>query len=193
MFNQIARMIQQALRPYDDQFAQLIGRVEELERRVRNQIRPGKVIDIDPANALVKVAYGGGCESPWIKWFAPAAGKIREYRCPSVGEQCALINYGGGDNSTQAWALCGIWSDEFAAPGDAEHLHIIDWGGGMKLTVDTDAKTVEWSAENGVTFNTKKLIGTGSVEDAVRTMQGDRDIFNAHTNGSKTTLPSPSM
>ncbi len=205
IFNSVIQLIQQALRPYDDQFATLTARVEELERRVRNTIQPGKVIEVDAPNARVKVQFGEN-QTPWIRWFAPSAGHISEYRCPSEGEQCALINYGGGDNSSQSWALCGIWSDKFPPPDDANSadLHIIDWGKGLRLEINREQQTVNWKVPNGMTFESPDLTVEGNIhadenivakqniEDFVRTMQDDRDIYNVHKNGPKTTPPSPS-
>lgn len=193
IFNSVIQLIQQALRPYDDQFATLTARVEELERRVRNSIQPGKVIEVDAAAAKIKVEFGEN-QTPWIRWFAPSAGQINEYRCPSKGEQCALINYGGGDNSSQSWALCGIWSDDFPPPEGANNadLHIIKWGDDIRLEINKDLQTVNWKVPNGVTFDTERLTSTGDVTDRTRTMQDDRDIYNVHKNGPKTTPPSPS-
>ncbi len=125
----VAQMIQQALRPYDDQHAAVLARIEELERRVRNQIQPARVIAIEDSGQRVQVQYGRNT-SPYLRWFTPAAGAIKEYRCPSVDEQCALINYGGGDNSTQAWVLCGIWSDQYPAPTGQTHLHLTEYPDG---------------------------------------------------------------
>lgn len=182
-------MIQSSQRPYDDQHAAVLARIEELERRVRNVIQPGRVVGIHESGQQVQVEYGGNA-TPFINWFAPAAGKIKEYRCPSIGEQCVLINYGGGDNSTQAWALCGVWSDKFPAPTDKPHLHVIDWGQGLRLEMDTEAKTARWTADGGVTFDTPQVESTGDVKDYKRTMQDDRDIYNLHVNGP-TPPPSP--
>lgn len=181
------QLIQQALRPYADQIAELTARIEELERRVRNGAQPARVIKIHESNQLVKVRYGGN-ESAWIKWFAPMAGVMTEYRCPSVGEQCVLINYGGGDNSTQAWVLCGVWSDEYPLPDDRPGVHTLDWGGGMRLEINSEAGTVDWWVPAKTTFHTPMLHGTEHVRDFKRTMQADRELYNTHIHG---VLPPP--
>lgn len=184
MFDQldsrVCQLIQQHLRPYDDEIARLTARVEELERRVRNIVQPARIYKIHDSKQLVKVKYGRN-ESPWLKWFAPMAGVMIEYRCPSVGEQVALINYGGGDNSTQAWVLCGIWSDEFPLPDDRPPVHTFDWGSGMRLEVNTAAGTVDWWVPTKVTFHTPLVHGTEHVRDFKRRMEDDRQIYNVHT------------
>lgn len=175
MYEQIVGLIHQALRPHDDQHASVLARIEELERRVRNIIQPGRVAAIHPNGTQIRVIYGRN-QTPWINWFAPAAGQMREYRCPSKGEQCVLINYGGGDNSTQAWALCGVWSDQYPAPADQPHLHVIDWGGGIRLEVDRSAGTASWSVPGGMALDTPDIQTTGELHTA-----GDQVAGNVST------------
>ncbi|MCV6588217.1 MAG: phage baseplate assembly protein V [Marinobacterium sp.] len=182
-------IVRQCLRDYDDKIAELEARLEEQARRTRNIIQPAKISQIHDSKQKVKVAYGRN-ESPWLKWFSSMQGQMREYRCPTVGEQCVLVNYGGGDNSTQAWVLCGVWCDEFPLPDNRPHVHTLDWGGGIRLEVDTSAGTVDWWVPTKTTFHTPMLHGTEHVRDFKRMMQGDRDIYNVHTHKA-TPPPSP--
>jgi len=162
----VAQMIQQALRPYDDQHASVLARIEELERRVRNQIQPAKVVGIHEGGQLVQVEYGRNV-SPFVRWFAPAAGKIKEYRCPSMGEQCVLINYGGGDNSTQAWVLCGIWSDRYPAPTDQTRLHVIEYPDGSSIVHDTQTGNHVWTITGNLVLDVEgKIIETATQHEA---------------------------
>lgn len=136
MFERIVELIQQALRPYDDQHAYVLAKLEDLERRQRNIVQPGRVIAIHPDGGLIKVQYGEN-QTPYIRWFTPSAGGINEYRCPSIDEQCVLINHSGGNNSTQAWVLCGVWSDKYPAPTDKPHLHVVEYPDGSVVEHDT--------------------------------------------------------
>ncbi|WP_051560187.1 phage baseplate assembly protein V [Marinobacterium jannaschii] len=162
MLERIAGLIQQALRPYDDKIAELVSDLEELQRRLDNIIRPGVVDDVHPGGKLVRVKSGRN-RTPWIKWMAPAAGAVREYRCPSVGEQVALLNYGGGDNSTQTWALCGVWSDQFNSPAGNPNHHLIDWGDGMSMLIDMEAQRVVWNVPGGMELDIPDIHSTGSI------------------------------
>nr|WP_306667906.1 phage baseplate assembly protein V [Oceanospirillum sediminis] len=167
------------MREYDDKIADLEARLEEQARRIRNIIQPAKISQIHDSKQKVKVTYGRN-ESPWLKWFSTMQGQMKEYRCPSVGEQCILINYGGGDNSTQAWALCGVWSDEFPLPDNRPHIHTMEWAPGFRLEINTQTGKVDWWVPTKVTFHTPLVHGTEHVRDFKRTMQEDRDIYNDH-------------
>lgn len=193
MFDQldhrVCQLIQQQLRVYDDKIAEMEAQLQEQARRIRNIIQPAKISQIHDSKQKVKVQYGRN-ESPWLKWFSTMQGQMREYRCPTVGEQCILINYGGGDNSTQAWALCGVWCDAFPLPDDRPHVHTLDWGGGIRLEVNTQTGKVDWWVPTKVTFHTPLVHGTEHVRDFKRTMQADREIYNVHKHGL-TPPPSP--
>lgn len=162
MLSLVADLIQKVLQPYDEKIAELVSDIEELERRLDNIIRPGVIKEVHPGGKLVRVKAGRNT-TPWIKWLAPAAGAVREYRCPTVGEQVALLNYGGGDNSTQSWALCGVWSDQFQSPSGNPDHHLIDWGGGMLLLIDRAAQTVTWSVPGGMELDTPNIHSTGDI------------------------------
>ncbi len=177
--SRVIQLVQHCLRDYDDKIAAMEAQLQEQARRIRNIIQPAKVSQIHSSNQLIKVKYGRN-ESPWLKWFSTMQGQMKEYRCPSIGEQCILINYGGGDNSTQAWVLCGIWCDEFLLPDNRPPVHTFDWGKGMRLEVNTATGTVDWWVPKKVTFHTPLLYGTEHVRDFKRRMEDDRGLYNDH-------------
>ncbi len=162
LFEQVSEFIDQRLSPYDDQITELMERLEDMERRLRGVVKPGRVIEIHPDGQRIKVAFGEN-QSPWINWFSSSAGAVREYRCPSIGEQCVLLNYGGGDNSMQSWALTGMPSNEFPRPEQNTKNHVIDWGGGMRFVVNTETQEVTWDIPKKLTINTPKIISTAEV------------------------------
>ena len=176
MLNLVVDLIRRALTPYDDQLAELKADIEDLQRRIDNIILPGKVVAAE--GDKVRVQFNNNL-TPWIKWIAPA-GDIIERRTPSVGEQCALLNFGGGDNSSQSWALCGVPSNSYTLPAGSADQHIIDYGNGMKIVMDRAAKTITWVAPGGVLFDTPLADFSGDVKDSTRTMAADRLIYNSH-------------
>lgn len=113
----IEAMVRDMLQPYLDRIEELSEETEDLRRRLQSIIRLGRVNAIHESGNLIKVQHGQ-LKTPFIRWFAYAAGETRDYRCPSVGEQAVLLNYGAGNNGTQTVALIGLFSDDFPAPSN---------------------------------------------------------------------------
>lgn len=111
----IEAMVRDMLQPYLERIEELSEETEELRRRLQNIIRLGYVCEIHESNTLIRVQHGA-LKTPFIRWFSDAAGDTADYRCPSVGEQAVLLNYGAGNNGTQTVALVGLFSDAFPAP-----------------------------------------------------------------------------
>ena len=153
MFSAIVDYIEERFLSYNDKLTELMASVEDLERRLRNVVQAGRVTEIHADGQRIKVAFGQN-ETPFINWFSASAGVVREYRCPSVGEQCVLLNYGGGDNSTQTWALTGMPSGQFPAAESNKDIHLIDWGGGMSLSINTGTQKVTWSIPKELIIDT---------------------------------------
>ncbi|MFH4464978.1 phage baseplate assembly protein V [Vibrio diabolicus] len=113
----IQQIVQAELEEYAQQLSLQEKDITELNRRLNNMIRVGKVSAWRDDHQRIKVKFGDN-ETPWVKWFSECAGDVAEYRLPSIGEQAVLLNVGGGDNSTTSIALIGIPSDQFPLPTD---------------------------------------------------------------------------
>jgi len=180
----IRSLVASELRPYADKIAQLYDEVDDLKRRQRNQNRVGICSAVDPDKALVKVKHGGN-ETPWVKWFALYAGDVKEYRCPSIGEQCLLLNYAAGDNSSQSFALFGLFSDQFQAPSQDPNEILRVYPDGSRVSYHTKNHKflidVKGDVEVNVTESAKVDVG----KDATVTAGGiiKADATKIHLNG----------
>lgn len=87
--------------------SQLANRMEELERRQANLMRPGVVTEVDLEHALVKVK-AGNLPSAWLPWME-LAGSIKSWGPPAVGQQVHLFSPSGEPG--QGWVLPGGFSD----------------------------------------------------------------------------------
>lgn len=136
------------LGPLIERLAALEAELEDLRRRAEGHNRIGTVAAVDPAKGVCQVSHGE-LRSPWIKYASLAAGEVNETRHPSVGEQCLLLNYGGGDGSAQAVTLLGLPSAQFPPVSDRAELHRRTYPDGTESSYDHATHALEW--KNGPT------------------------------------------
>ena len=189
----------------------LAFRVGELERRLRNVLRPAKVVEVDAAAARVRVDFGLADEpapSGPLPWLAPAAGGVRVWRAPSVGEQVMVLSPGG--EAYPAVALPGIFCDDFPAPETDGRLAAAVFPDGSRVGFDEAGPTlaieaaegtaVEITAAEGVTVTgdvtvdgdltvTGDIEAEGDVADETGNMGEMRTAYNAHAHPPQ--APSP--
>lgn len=144
----IEMLVRDALTPYTDRIAQLETEVDDLHRRARNQGRRGVVVAVDHGKGLCKVKHGGNT-TPWIRWASSSAGEVSEWRPPSVGEGCELINHGGGNDSGQSIAVPGIPTAAYPPAGNSGTQHRLTYKDGASWRYDFAAHRYEWT--NGQT------------------------------------------
>jgi len=140
--------VNQKLEPLIERLAELEAEIEDIRRRAENHNRIGIVDQVNPAAGLCKVKHGD-LMTPWVKYMSPSAGEISETRHPSAGEQCLLINYGGGDGSAHSVALCGLISDQFPPASTEAQLHRRIYPDGTQSSYDHASHTLSW--QNGQT------------------------------------------
>lgn len=136
-------LIKMRLGPLIERLAELEAEFEDLQRRSENQARIGTLSEVNAAAGTCKVSHGD-LMTPDIKWFNPAAGEVSETRVPSVGEQCLLINFGGGDGGAHTAALCGLTSDAFPPVSTEPQLHRRTYPDGAQSSYDHETHTLIW-------------------------------------------------
>lgn len=144
----IEMLVRDALTPYIDRIAELESEVNDLHRRARNQGRRGVVVAVDHGKGVCKVKHGGNT-TPWIRWASASAGEVSEWRPPSVGEGCELINHGGGDGSGQSIAVPGIPTAAYPPAGSSGTLHRLTYKDGTVQQYDFATHRYQWT--NGPT------------------------------------------
>lgn len=184
----ISKLVKEYLSPYRKKIVDLENRIEEIERRQQGQIRLGVVEQIHESGMMIRVRHGA-LLSPFIRWFAVAAGETTDYRCPSIGEQCVLLNYGGGNAGSQTIALIGLFSDKFPAPTTDTNLIIRCYPDGSLSSYNLESKVM-----------TVKSVGDLVVDvggDAKVTVGKDASIDvigkTAITSGGDATVDAPNI
>jgi phage baseplate assembly protein V len=99
----------------------------DLQQRLANLVRVGRVHSVDLTGARLRVSFGkdGANVSGWVPWMTSRAGATREWNPPAVGEQVVLMNPSGQDNS--GFALPGgIYRTDAPANGTEAGKVVLD-------------------------------------------------------------------
>jgi len=71
--------------------------IGDLQRRLANIFRVGRVAAIDLSAGRVKVSFAG-VTTAWLPWMAARAGAVKDWNPPSVGEQVCVCSPSGEIN-----------------------------------------------------------------------------------------------
>lgn len=145
MFDALLRL---QLAPIVERLAQMETQLEDLYRRAESFCRIGVCQEVDAASNTCKVSHGE-LLTPAIRFFNPSAGAQTETRIPTVGEQCLLLNYGGGEGGGQSVALFGLNSDRFPPLSSVVSLTSRRYPDGTQSAYDAAGHVMNWS--NGPT------------------------------------------
>lgn len=107
----------------------------EMQRRLANLFRVGKVTEVNRTTGRVKVQFDG-VTTPWLPWQTARAGSVKNWSPPAVGEQVCIVSPMGelGAGFVMAGA---INYDAKAAPDTRENVERIDLpaGGTYEINV----------------------------------------------------------
>ncbi|WP_421555851.1 phage baseplate assembly protein V [Pseudomonas kitaguniensis] len=145
MFDALLRM---QLGPIVERLAEMEAQLEDVYRRAESVCRIGICQEVDAASNTCKVSHGE-LLTPAIRFFNPSAGAQTETRIPTVGEQCVLLNYGGGEGGSQSVALFGLNSDRFPPVSSVATLTRRRHQDGTQSDYDDASHTFNWV--NGTT------------------------------------------
>ncbi|WP_130930347.1 phage baseplate assembly protein V [Pseudomonas sp. Sample_24] len=148
MFDALLRL---QLGPIIERLAEMEAELEDLHRRTDSVCRIGVCQEVDAASNTCRVSHGQ-LLTPAIRFFNPSAGAQSESRIPSVGEQCLLLNHGGGEGGAQSVALFGLNGNQFPPVSTQASLTRRLYRDGTQNAYDDASHTLSWS--NGpATFN----------------------------------------
>jgi phage baseplate assembly protein gpV len=126
------------------------------DRRLAGLVRVGRVAETTGDKVRVDI---GEIRTHWIPVLAPAAGAMRAWSPPSVGEQVLVLAPGGEPD--QAVALAGIYSAASPAPSQDLEETRIEWEdgaavsyhrGAKRMTIDLPGGKLNILAPGGVTI-----------------------------------------
>ncbi len=137
------------------EFEDLLRRLPEFERRLRNMVRYGKVAEVDAAKGLVKITDDGGGEgqsltTDWIPW-AETGGGIKTWRPPTVGQRVVMFSPSG--NLHDAISFNAAFSNENAQPSDK--------GDEIKETIGASSFTMRGDK---IVFESPHIVLKGNVD-----------------------------
>lgn len=145
MFDALLRM---HLGPLIERLAEMETELEDLHRRADSFCRIGVCQEVDAASNTCKVSHGE-LLTPAIRFFNPSAGEQSESRIPSVGEQCLLLNHGGGESGGQSVALFGLNGGQFPPVSTQASLTRRRYQDGTENGYDHASHVLHW--QNGPT------------------------------------------
>lgn len=105
-------------------------------------VRLGTVIEFDAARCRVRVRIAGdgaqGTLTGWLPWGTWAAGHLRVWSPPAVGEQCLLLAPSG--DLEQAVAMPAVFQQQgaFPAPSDNPQHTLMQWDDGGYIRYERD-------------------------------------------------------
>lgn len=125
-------------------FEDMLRRIPEIERRLRNMVRYGVVEEVDAAKGLVKMKDDGGGEgqsytSDWRPW-AEVGGGIKTWRPPTKGQQVVMFSPSG--SLAEGIVFNAAFSDENKQPSDKGD-EIVETIGDTTITIRGDSVVIK--------------------------------------------------
>ncbi|WP_460140125.1 phage baseplate assembly protein V [Pseudomonas sp. S2_E01] len=136
-------LLRQQLGPIIERLAEMETELEDLYRRTDSLCRIGVCQEVDAASNTCKVSHGE-LLTPAIRFFNPSAGAQSESRIPTVGEQCLLLNHGGGAGGAQSVALFGLNGNQFPPASTQASLTRRLYSDGTESGYDDARHALHW-------------------------------------------------
>ena len=122
---------------------ELYNRVSRLEQRLAAMVKHGRIAEVNPEEAWVRLNLGEGDAGPLLSPkipYAQFAGALKVHTPPTVGQQMTWLAPGG--DSQQSFALPLTWSDQNQAPSKSGDENVITFGD-VRITLDASSVLIE--------------------------------------------------
>ena len=167
--------------------AQLLS---EQQRKLHNIATIGTVFDINPADATMRLQVGDN-QTDWVPIPTLAAGQVRVWRCPSIGEQFLLVSPSG--DLANAIPVISIYSQQFPSSSsdpneirvrynDTDFLSIKTADSQLTLKINDIIFDGDLTVTGGVDIGTNVLVG-GDIHSLGDTVAGSISL-KSHTHGN---------
>lgn len=125
-----------------EEHSRAVMRMADIERRLDNSLRHGKVTDVDTKKQLFRMEVakqdGKPMKSPWIP-YGQTAGDYKHHRPPTKGQQMTVFSPNG--EMRQSVALPMTWSDKNKSPSEKEDEHVTAYGKKYRLKEKEDERS----------------------------------------------------
>jgi phage baseplate assembly protein V len=125
-----------------EEHSRIMMRAADIERRLDNSLRHGKVTDVDTKKQLFRMEVaqqdGQPVKSACIP-YGQTAGDYKHHRPPTKGQQMSLFAPNG--EIRQAVALPLTWSDDNKSPSDKPDEHVTTYGKKYRLKEKADERS----------------------------------------------------
>ena len=125
----------------------------ETDRLVSSMLMFGTVEAVDYVNAMVRVRSGDWV-SAWLPWMSLAAGEVRHWRPPSIGEQVIILSPSG--RLEQAGVIPGFYTTQHAAHSNDDKTVLWELPAGFSFIIRVGASTFTMTNE-GVTIDAPRI------------------------------------
>lgn len=158
----------------------------EVQRQLANLIRVGKVVELDEANARVKV-QASGLTTAWLPWAAARAGTTRTTSMPTVGEQVVVFSPYG--DTAQGMVGFSLYQDNHPAASDSKDKHATDYPDGTRVEYNsqTNTYTMTVAGDAKVVINCKEATINAQTSAKVNTQTATVDASTSVTLDTPTT------
>lgn len=136
--------------------------IREGDRRAVGGVRLGVVAERDLGRARVRVRLDEQLLTDWLPWGAWAAGRLRVWSPPTIGEQCLVLSPSGDPESGVAMPAVFQQAGSFPTPSDNPDQTLLKWDDGGYFVYDLAQHVMMLHAPCGVWIE-GPLIATGDV------------------------------